>query len=327
MSEHAKALVDEIKRFVAPNQLLGRDHLMMLVDQLAALATKAPLAQAELAKRDVSGAPMPEASFLERQMVQALNGVKAWRDSDGNEGFPTDLRMTIEALLMTAEQRRTNLTATPKKQSPEPAACKADPGECAFNGACMYACDVPALKAADAFVQSLAPEYRAVVEQLGAACGMSNLNVLRAAIRLYQLDRAGKVDVRRERPRSLTNFDTSAAPPSAPAEPTLYADERLLKKTETSGVFVTVAYQQVGTFKMPLYLAPAEPLVTDEMVSRFLAWRLPNDFGPDCGVSFDGRRDDEWNKNKTWPIGTNLLTAEQAKAMLEHVLAKQGGAS
>lgn len=61
--------------------------------------------------------------------------------------------------------------------------------------------------------------------------------------------------------------------------------------------------------------------VTNEMVNRFLGWRLPKDFWPDCGISFDGRKDDKWNKNKTWPIGTNLFTADQAKAMLEHVLA------
>lgn len=28
-----------------------------------------------------------------------------------------------------------------------------------------------------------------------------------------------------------------------------------------------------------------------------------------------------WNKDKTWPTGTNLLTAVQARAMLEYVLA------
>lgn len=58
--------------------------------------------------------------------------------------------------------------------------------------------------------------------------------------------------------------------------------------------------------------------VTDEMVMRFLGWPLPKGFAPDCGISFDGRKDDEWNKNKTWPIGTNLLSAEHARAMLEH---------
>ena len=60
--------------------------------------------------------------------------------------------------------------------------------------------------------------------------------------------------------------------------------------------------------------------VTDDMVNRFLGWQLPKDFHPDGGISFDGRKDDEWNKDKTWPIGTNLLTAYQARAMLEHVI-------
>jgi len=55
----------------------------------------------------------------------------------------------------------------------------------------------------------------------------------------------------------------------------------------------------------------------DKMVDRFLSWTLPKDFTPDGGISFDGRGDDEWNKNKTWPVGTNLFTAEQAKQMIE----------
>lgn len=38
--------------------------------------------------------------------IQALNGVKAWRDSDGNEGFPHELREKIEALLMAYEVRK-----------------------------------------------------------------------------------------------------------------------------------------------------------------------------------------------------------------------------
>ena len=71
--------------------------------------------------------------------------------------------------------------------------------------------------------------------------------------------------------------------------------------------------------------APAGPVPTSqpsvaEMVNRFLGWPLPKTFGPDCGISFDGRKDDEWNKNKSWPVGTNLLTADEAKAMFEHCL-------
>lgn len=61
----------------------------------------------------------------------------------------------------------------------------------------------------------------------------------------------------------------------------------------------------------------------DEMVNRFLAWPLPKDFYPDCGISFDGRKDDEWNKNRTWPVGTNLFTAEQARALLAYLLGEE----
>jgi hypothetical protein len=64
----------------------------------------------------------------------------------------------------------------------------------------------------------------------------------------------------------------------------------------------------------------------DTMVNRFLGWSLPKDFSPDCGISFDGRKDDEWNKNKSWPTGTNLFAATQAKAMFEYCLASPASA-
>ena len=54
---------------------------------------------------------------------------------------------------------------------------------------------------------------------------------------------------------------------------------------------------------------------TAVMVSRFLTWRLPDDFAPDGGVSFV-----KPNHPNSWPVGTNLLTATQARQMLEHVL-------
>lgn len=67
--------------------------------------------------------------------------------------------------------------------------------------------------------------------------------------------------------------------------------------------------------------------VTDEMVSRFLAWQLPKDFGPDGGISFsrtvrtmDGEKERAEMGPEWWPTGTNLLSAEQARAMLEFVL-------
>lgn len=57
--------------------------------------------------------------------------------------------------------------------------------------------------------------------------------------------------------------------------------------------------------------------VTKDMVDRFLSWRLPNGFSPDCFITFDR---EGANRNSSWPIGTNIFTAEQAKDMLQHVL-------
>jgi len=57
----------------------------------------------------------------------------------------------------------------------------------------------------------------------------------------------------------------------------------------------------------------------NKMVDRFLAWPLPNDFGPDCGISFKHELDAR-GYAPTWPIGTNLFTADQARKMFEHVL-------
>ena len=72
--------------------------------------------------------------------------------------------------------------------------------------------------------------------------------------------------------------------------------------------------------------------VTNEMVDRFLSWKLPQSFGPDGGITFtkthntyiDGqfvkdvpRKQDD----PSWPVGTNLFTADEARAMLEHALA------
>jgi hypothetical protein len=51
--------------------------------------------------------------------------------------------------------------------------------------------------------------------------------------------------------------------------------------------------------------------VTEEMVSRFLSWKLPKSVRPDeCAL----------DQNYPHRIGTNLLTADEARQMLEHVL-------
>lgn len=48
--------------------------------------------------------------------------------------------------------------------------------------------------------------------------------------------------------------------------------------------------------------------ISDELVSRFLTWPVPADVYPDGTPGLPGR------------TGTNLMTAPQARQMLEHVL-------
>ena len=63
-----------------------------------------------------------------------------------------------------------------------------------------------------------------------------------------------------------------------------------------------------------------------KMVDRFLSWKLPDDFAPDCGISFTREFNAEYMASQgkspmiNEPIGTNLLNAEQAKAMILHML-------
>ncbi len=59
--------------------------------------------------------------------------------------------------------------------------------------------------------------------------------------------------------------------------------------------------------------------VTDEMVGRFLAWKLPQDFAPDCHISFN-RQAALASQPGNWPFGTNLLHAGQVRDMLNHVI-------
>jgi hypothetical protein len=59
-----------------------------------------------------------------------------------------------------------------------------------------------------------------------------------------------------------------------------------------------------------------------QMVDRFLAWPLPKDFAPDAGIVF---RPSELQNSLVhpWPTGTNLLTAEQARQMILHMMGAQ----
>jgi hypothetical protein len=57
------------------------------------------------------------------------------------------------------------------------------------------------------------------------------------------------------------------------------------------------------------------------LVDRFLGWKLPSNFSPDAGISFKA----EFNQHtdhpmKHEPMGTNLLDATQAEAMVRYMI-------
>jgi hypothetical protein len=58
------------------------------------------------------------------------------------------------------------------------------------------------------------------------------------------------------------------------------------------------------------------------MVDRFLGWKLPENFRPDCGIHFDADAAKKLNprNGRYEPNGTNLLDATQAQAMVRHML-------
>lgn len=71
--------------------------------------------------------------------------------------------------------------------------------------------------------------------------------------------------------------------------------------------------------------APSRAILTPEqvkhMVDRFLGWKLPDDFQPDGGVVFAKTIHFGSAHEHTFePVGTNLLTATQAEAMVRYML-------
>ena len=59
-----------------------------------------------------------------------------------------------------------------------------------------------------------------------------------------------------------------------------------------------------------------------KMVDRFLRWNFPENFCPDGGIKFDrvvNGKDREY-ASAWWPVGTNLLSAEQAREMIEYLI-------
>lgn len=66
--------------------------------------------------------------------------------------------------------------------------------------------------------------------------------------------------------------------------------------------------------------------LVEKMVDRFLGWKLPEGFSPDAGISFKPEYNVEYMAKqgkppcRHKPIGTNLFSAIEAKAMIEYLL-------
>lgn len=60
----------------------------------------------------------------------------------------------------------------------------------------------------------------------------------------------------------------------------------------------------------------------DQMVNRFLSWRLPDPWCPDGGIHFDadGAKKFDRRNMRYEPTGTNLFDATQARKMILHLL-------
>ena len=70
----------------------------------------------------------------------------------------------------------------------------------------------------------------------------------------------------------------------------------------------------------------AKQEIIKRIVNRFLGWKIPENFNPDCGISFKQFSDydhPKFGRQKSEPIGTNLFSADQAKQMMEHCLADE----
>ena len=67
----------------------------------------------------------------------------------------------------------------------------------------------------------------------------------------------------------------------------------------------------------------------DDAVNRFLRWKLPENFSPDAGISFNPEYNVEYMAKqgkppmRHEPTGTNLFNADQARQMIEHILGIQ----
>jgi len=82
---------------------------------------------------------------------------------------------------------------------------------------------------------------------------------------------------------------------------------QLQQQLEQAASTMEVARAEIKSLRARLDIGSA--------VDRFLGWRLPDNFQPDCYIGFDSI---SASRSRGWPTGTNLFTADQATGMFEY---------
>lgn len=95
----AYALGANNTRAAAPTEAKPACSFIIDMEEGGQLAVSVP------AQQDAVDARLVYASPIFTTAIDALNKVKAWRDCDGNAGFPHDVRAQIDAVLMAYEMR------------------------------------------------------------------------------------------------------------------------------------------------------------------------------------------------------------------------------
>jgi len=111
----------------------------------------------------------------------------------------------------------------------------------------------------------------------------------------------------------------ATAEPVAQGEAVESWKDRALKAEEVTDRLIAEINDMTGPTFMGEPVLPRPAPDVDAMVTRFLGWKLPDDFAPDNGISFTHITDPAWTHD-SWPIGTNLLTAAQAEQMFRYAL-------
>ena len=94
---------------------------------------------------------------------------------------------------------------------------------------------------------------------------------------------------------------------------------------ESAVTFAIIRRSLAALKGVPQPATPKESAMTEaqikHMVDRFLMWKLPEHFNPDGGISFEpfGSKGTPHEYRRD-PVGMNLLSAEQATAMVCHML-------